>query len=81
MDDGLAAVRAAFDRDPDLEWQRLEIFPRSRLEYMIVSAALARNLPAPDRSTSVLDAGGGPGRYTVALARAGYPVTLLDLSP
>jgi SAM-dependent methyltransferase len=81
MDDGLARVRVAFDRDPELEWQRLEIFPRSRLEYTIVSAALARHLPTPDRTACILDAGGGPGRYTVALARAGYPVTLLDLSP
>jgi SAM-dependent methyltransferase len=81
MDDGLLRVRAAFDRDPELEWQRLEIFPRSRLEYAIVSAALARHLPPPDPTSRVLDAGGGPGRYTVALARAGHQITLLDLSP
>jgi ubiquinone/menaquinone biosynthesis C-methylase UbiE len=29
----------------------------------------------------VLDAGGGPGRYTLELARLGYDVVLLDLTP
>jgi ubiquinone/menaquinone biosynthesis C-methylase UbiE len=29
----------------------------------------------------VLDAGGGPGRYTIELAKKGYDVVLLDLSP
>jgi 2-polyprenyl-3-methyl-5-hydroxy-6-metoxy-1,4-benzoquinol methylase len=29
----------------------------------------------------ILDAGGGPGRYTVELAKKGYDVVLLDLSP
>ena len=29
---------------------------------------------------SVCDIGGGPGRYTIELARRGYPVTLFDIS-
>jgi len=29
----------------------------------------------------ILDAGGGPGRYTIELAKKGYQVVLLDLSP
>lgn len=29
----------------------------------------------------ILDAGGGPGRYTIELAKKGYEVILLDLSP
>ncbi|MCW4020039.1 MAG: class I SAM-dependent methyltransferase [Candidatus Bathyarchaeota archaeon] len=29
----------------------------------------------------VLDAGGGPGRYTIELAKLGYDVILLDLTP
>ena len=32
------------------------------------------------KSGRLLDAGGGPGRYTFELARQGYDVTLLDLS-
>jgi SAM-dependent methyltransferase len=48
---------------------------------MITMHALERHLPAPDGSAHILDAGGGPGRYTIALAVRGYWVTLLDLSP
>jgi ubiquinone/menaquinone biosynthesis C-methylase UbiE len=33
-----------------------------------------------DKSTRILDAGGGTGRITVPLAELGYPVTLCDLS-
>ena len=29
----------------------------------------------------ILDAGGGPGRYTVTLASKGYDMTLLDMTP
>jgi ubiquinone/menaquinone biosynthesis C-methylase UbiE len=35
-------------------------------------------LPTPP--SSVLDIGGGPGRYSIELARRGYAVTLLDIS-
>ncbi|MGH2583509.1 MAG: class I SAM-dependent methyltransferase [Dehalococcoidia bacterium] len=80
LNEALSRVREAFDRDPSLEWQRLDVFPRSRLEYFIVSAVLQRHLPPPSPLCQILDAGGGPGRYTVALAAEGYRVTLLDLS-
>jgi ubiquinone/menaquinone biosynthesis C-methylase UbiE len=39
---------------------------------------LERYLP---RTGLVLDAGGGPGRYTIELAKRDYEVVLLDLSP
>jgi ubiquinone/menaquinone biosynthesis C-methylase UbiE len=34
-----------------------------------------------DKTTRILDAGGGTGRVTLSLARMGYRVTLCDLSP
>jgi len=68
-------VRSYYDRRPQQEWQRLV---RQRLEYAVTLRALRDTLPATAR---VLDAGGGPGRYAVALAAAGHAVTLLDLSP
>jgi ubiquinone/menaquinone biosynthesis C-methylase UbiE len=81
MTDTLAQVRAAYDRYPEREWQRLEGGAQARLEYLITTHALQQHLPAPDPACHLLDAGGGPGRYTLALAARGYFMTLLDLSP
>jgi 2-polyprenyl-3-methyl-5-hydroxy-6-metoxy-1,4-benzoquinol methylase len=39
---------------------------------------LEKHLP---KKGLILDAGGGPGRYTIELARSGYDVVLLDLVP
>ncbi len=54
-----------------------------RLEYLVNCHVLASALPPVGFGTSprVLDAGGGPGRYTILLAERGYRVSLLDLSP
>jgi SAM-dependent methyltransferase len=81
MTDTLAQVRAAYDRYPEREWQRLEGGAQARLEYLITTHALQQHLPLPDPACHLLDAGGGPGRYTLALAARGYFMTLLDLSP
>ena len=77
----LAEVRAAYDADPEREWRRLEGGAQARLEYLVTGHALERHLPPATGKPRVLDAGGGPGRYTIALAARGYRVTLLDLSP
>jgi SAM-dependent methyltransferase len=81
MEAGLARVRASYDNDPEREWRRLEGGAQARLEWVVTNHALARHLPPPGPSCHLLDAGGGPGRYTLALAGQGYRVTLLDLSP
>lgn len=57
------------------EWQRLE---KHRTEFAVSLRALEAFLPRPP--CSVLDVGGGPGRYAIELARQGYSVTLLDIS-
>jgi ubiquinone/menaquinone biosynthesis C-methylase UbiE len=56
---------------------RLEKSPYHTLEFTISIHYLRQYLPD---SGHVLDAGGGPGRYAIALCRLGYQVTLLDLS-
>ena len=83
MEDTLAQVRAAYDRDPEREWRRLESKAQYRLEHLVTMYALKRHLPVvtQDRPCHVLDAGGGPGRYTLALAAQGYTMSLFDLSP
>lgn len=71
-----AAVKALYRSNPDYEWQRME---RHRTEFAVTLRALAEHLPPPP--ATVLDCGGGPGRYAIALAEQGYEVTLFDLSP
>ncbi len=68
-------VQAAYDRDPEREWQRLD---RHRTEFAVTLRAMSDFLPAPP--ARVLDVGGGPGRYAIHLAQRGYQVTLFDLS-
>jgi SAM-dependent methyltransferase len=60
------------------EWNRLARNPYARLEYDTTFHFLEKYLPKTGR---ILDAGGGPGRYTVELARRGYRPLLLDLTP
>jgi SAM-dependent methyltransferase len=77
----LAQVRAAYDHDPDREWRRLESGVPNRIELLVTCHALRRHLPPPAAGGRVLDAGGGPGRYSLLLAEWGYRPTLFDLSP
>jgi len=73
-------ARAAYDLHPDREWERLIGGAQARIEYVITAHVIGRHLP-PDRPLRILDAGGGPGRYTIDLAKQGHRMTLLDLSP
>ncbi len=59
------------------EWQRLERPADGAVEYAVTLAALERHLT---RDSAILDIGGGPGRYAIALAERGHRVTLADLS-
>ncbi|HOU11736.1 MAG TPA: methyltransferase domain-containing protein [Anaerolineae bacterium] len=74
--DVLNAVQNLYRSDAEREWQRMD---RHRTEFAVTLRALDAHLPpAP---AHVLDCGGGPGRYAIALAQRGYDVTLFDLSP
>jgi SAM-dependent methyltransferase len=59
------------------EWERLGS-GAGALEFRRALQVLDAYLPANSR---VLDLGGGPGRYTLALAERGHRVVLADLSP
>jgi len=72
------SVRDYYDAEGEEEWRRLEKDAYHRLELLTHLHFLDKFLPPDGR---VLDAGGGPGRYAIALARRGFHVTLLDLSP
>ncbi|MCB0257614.1 MAG: class I SAM-dependent methyltransferase [Anaerolineae bacterium] len=68
-------VEDHYSQNTDTEWQRLE---KHRTEFAVTLRTLESFLPSPP--CSVLDIGGGPGRYAIELAARGYTVTLVDLA-
>lgn len=60
------------------EWARLENPDDGAIEFEVTCQVLATYLPPHAR---VLDIGGGPGRYTIWLARQCHHATLADPSP
>jgi SAM-dependent methyltransferase len=75
MSQTIGQVRAHYEQQAEREWYRLV---RHRVEFAVTLRALRDILPERAR---ILDVGGGPGRYAVALAAAGHAVTLVDVSP
>lgn len=70
-------VRNFYDERAENEWRRLARDPYHKLEFIVTMHFLDKYLP---KNGLILDAGGGPGRYTVELAKKGYDVVLVDLS-
>lgn len=66
-------IKRNYDEAPEKEWQRTD---RS-IEFLITTRMLERTIR---KGESVLDIGGGPGRYSLWLAQRGCQVTLFDLS-
>lgn len=58
------------------EWGRLDT-PSGRLEFELTMSIILKNL---NKGDEILDLGGGPGRYTIELAKLGYHICLADLS-
>lgn len=71
--DEVKIVKKNYDDNPEREWDRLEGF---HFEFEITKHFLHKYL----KGKTVLDIGGGPGRYSIYLAKLGYEVTLIDLS-
>lgn len=69
-----SSISAYYDRAVETEWKRLD---HHWLEFETTYRHIVQCIPA---STSILDLGGGPGRYAFRLTEAGYPVFLGDLS-
>ena len=59
------------------EWGRLAKDPYHMLEFDTSMHFLGEHLPT---GGLILDAGGGPGRYTVELSKQGYDLVLLDIT-
>jgi len=69
------SVQGYYDENAQVEWARLA---RHRTEFAVTLRALEEFLPTPP--AEILDIGGGPGRYAIALAGRGYTVSLADLA-
>ena len=71
-------VQEWFTKTAKYEWRRLRQDPYHQIEFMVTIHFLEKYLP---KEGLILDAGGGPGRYTIELAKRGYDIVLLDLVP
>ncbi|OGH15837.1 MAG: hypothetical protein A3H50_01650 [Candidatus Levybacteria bacterium RIFCSPLOWO2_02_FULL_37_10] len=67
-----------YDTNVIKEWGRLFSDKYHQVEYYVTLHYLDKYLPTTHR---ILDAGGGPGRYTIYLANKGHRMTLVDISP
>ncbi len=67
------AVRAFYNEHAEGEWNRIG----GRPEFLLTCRFLDKLIP---EGASVADIGGGPGRYSIHLAKRGCRVTLCDLS-
>jgi len=71
-------VKEWYTKTARSEWNRLWKNPYRQIEFMITMHFLEKYLP---KKGLLLDAGGGPGRYTITLVSKGYDVVLLDITP
>ncbi len=71
-------IREWYAKKRVYEWQRLVQDPYHQIEFIVTMHFLKKYLP---KRGLILDAGGGPGRYTIELAKKGYDIILLDLVP
>ena len=69
---------AFYDEYGEKEWTRFFDGRTSQVSFAIHAAYLRRFITPGSR---VLDAGAGPGRFTIELARIGARVTVADVSP
>ena len=73
MDQNTKIIKEYYETEVVKEWNRIE----GRPEFLLTCRMLEKYIKPGD---SVLDIGGGPGRYSLCLAGKGCDVTLLDLS-
>ena len=79
------SLEAFWDQAASRELGREERNPRKRIHTDLLMREILRTLQTvsqgmPGASLSILDAGGGPGRFSIPLARLGHQVTHLDIS-
>ena len=75
MNKDIETVRRFYDQGAEQEWLRLEGHP---FEFILTTWMMDKYIRPGD---TILDIGGGPGRYSIHYAKKGCAVTLADLSP
>jgi ubiquinone/menaquinone biosynthesis C-methylase UbiE len=70
-------VADSYSKGPEHEWNRLVRDPYHTIEFSVYMHHVTTHLKP---GALILDAGGGPGRYSIELSRRGYEVVLLDIS-
>lgn len=70
----ITIIKDFYDQFVEGEWKRLSGFS---FEFEITKAKMKEYIKP---NTSILDIGGGPGRYSLHFASLGHEVTLVDLS-
>lgn len=67
-------VKTHYDSDAKKEWDRFKYHP---YEFRFTTFMMEKYVKEND---TILDIGGGPGRYSIYFAKKGHKVTLVDLS-
>lgn len=67
-------VQDHYNKSAQIEWDRLSLHP---FEFIFTTYMMDQYIKAGD---SILDIGGGPGRYSLHYAKKGCDVTLIDLA-
>ncbi|MBD3203989.1 methyltransferase domain-containing protein [Candidatus Woesearchaeota archaeon] len=71
-------IRDYYNKNAEYEWKRLIQDNYHRLEFDTTMHFIKRYIKT---EKLILDAGGGPGRYTIELAKLGHELVLFDLTP
>ncbi|HSW61283.1 MAG TPA: class I SAM-dependent methyltransferase, partial [bacterium] len=71
-------VKAFYGQDEHYEFNRLVADAFHRLELDTTLHFIDKFMP---KTGHILDAGGGPGRYTMEMAKRGFTVSHIDLNP
>ncbi len=75
MKENIETVRQFYNSSPEGEWARLEVW--HPFEFILTTWMMDQYIGPGD---SILDIGGGPGRYSIHYAKKDCAVTLVDLS-
>lgn len=70
----MSEIEKYYNEIAEYEWQRLE---RHRVEFDLTKRYLREYITHP---STILDVGGGPGRYSIFLAGEGHTVTMFELA-